>query len=146
MALDTNVYPAVANLLAPFVANGQIKGYSDGAQFSIPQSPWCWIEQSGMVLTNPLAGTDLESTTWEVLVRLLHEWGTDQTNAEVQLKALIEPIRAAVRAHIKMGQSTIVTAYVAAVQWGYMFINEIWYRNCDLQLRVVEKVPVTYGP
>lgn len=146
MSLDGNVQPAVLSLLRGLSASGGgplFKGVSDGSTLSVPLSPWCWVEHSSMV-SQP-AGSDLESTTWELLIRMLFEWAPDQWNAETQLAKLIEPVRAGVRAHIRMGQSTIVTSYVGGAQWGYMLVNGVTFRNCDLTLRVTEKVGITAG-
>ncbi len=146
MSLPGDVMPAVLTMLTGLTAPGGgplLKGVSEGSTLSIPQSPWCWVENSSF--SSVPAGSDLESTPWEMLVRLLHEWAPDQWNAEHVLSGLIEPIRAAVRAHIKLGTQSIATAYVYGGQWGYISVNDIWYRNVDLTLRATEKRGVTYG-
>ena len=156
MSLDVHVMPAVISTFQGLVdSNNQplFKAVDEGSSLSIAESPTVWMQNDGSV-SPEFAGDTLETTNWNITARVLYQWAPDQWNAERSLEQIIEPVRVAFRSHIMLGQAqnppvggvTIARAKIAGTDWGYAFINAIWYRYVDIKVEVREKIVVTYGP
>lgn len=148
MPLDTEVVPAMLTLLKTVTqADGVtplLKGVTWGESLSLPASPWAFLVSSRADFPDYI-GPDREGSTWTFNVRLIHSFAADGENAEAVLATLVEPIRAAFRAHIKMGTSTIILAKPTGATWGYILLNNIACRVLDLAVQVKEKIVVSYA-
>src|ERR1700724_3354510 len=107
MALDKDVQPALIAMLTGLTQSDGVtplfKGVTEGPTESIPESPYVWVQNESW--SEPeYQGSQLEETNWLFAARICYEYSPDRWNAEVALSALIEPIRVALRAHIKLGQ------------------------------------------
>lgn len=156
MSLAIHVWPAVVNGLktiigvdpvsyaAPGAVRAPLRGLSEGEQDSVPESPWAWLVNSQIEVPKITAG-DLNPTTYLFQLRLLADWTNDSTNAEHILLPLIEQVRQIFQAHTKLGTTPdaggphIASSAVRAGDWGYVPVNDIWYRSADLLIEVVEK-------
>lgn len=159
MSLSGNVWPGVVQLLEgvkgvppdpSYTPTGwpgkALAGYAEGEQFEVPESPFAWIINED--LDRPTrAGADLEKTWWHLTIRLMAEWTNDALNAEQLLMPLIEQITIAYSNKMQLGDAArtggvpnIRHSQITSGNWGYIFVNNLWYRSVDLKFAVEEKV------
>lgn len=129
--------------------NLPLMGVAEGEQAGVADSPFCWLINQNFSSSPPGeyggGASDLEATTFAITLRLMAVYPQDGgTLAEHMLMPLIEQVRQAFRLHIKMGQATIAVALVFTGDWGYIFVNGLWYRSVDLILHATEKVAKSY--
>ena len=146
MSLDGNVMPGLLTALRGITdgsGNTLFASVDEGYTFDVGMSPAVWVTPASF--NAPEAqGSDLEATDWEIEVKVLYEWANDQHAAETNLTVLIEPVRQALRQHIKMGQPTIARSRVQSGSWGWIQVNEVWFRTVDLLVAVREKEARSY--
>lgn len=151
MGLDDIVIPALKTTLEGITGNGdkQVRVIRYGEQLSVAQAPECWIVNiSGGFPSRQ--GSDLEASEWQIELRLLYPYEIDQTQPEVVLGALIEPMRQLFRNHLHMGTTPSPTApYIARARvmsatWLWTVIDTTVYRAVSLRVAVVEKSNVQF--
>lgn len=152
--LSTDVWPALVTTYGALVTvpptaamlgavNGvpmaavALKGLSEGEQLSVPESPWAWLLNSTGKVGD--YGSDKVKTDMHFTLRLFYDWESDPTNAERILMPIIEQVRAVHQFHLKLQTATIVNSMVRGWDWGYIPVNAIWYRTCDIDIEVSEK-------
>jgi hypothetical protein len=160
VSLSGNVWPGVLALLqslvnvppdASYVPAGwpgkALRGVAEGEQFSVPQSPFAWLINEDLDRTSR-AAVELEKTWWILTIRLMAEWTNDAPNAEKLLMPLIEQITIASSNQVQLGDAArtgtgipnIRHSEIRTGNWGYIFVNNLWYRSVDLRFAVEEKV------
>src|SRR5215471_136779 len=146
MTLADDVYPAALSLLRGIQnpdGTPLFKGISEGATDSIPDVPWGWLEFAHFSAPQE-EGKDREITDWRMTLTVFWYMASDRGNAETSIIKLIEPIRFAVRRHVKMGRKSIERVRVTDGRGGFVKVNSIWYRTITITFAVRERVGVTH--
>lgn len=165
MSLLDNVIPGVLNVLATLVRQngavpqevtggaaggptGPLLGLSLGPRLEVPVTPWAWVQNTSFDEAAPV-GAGLVSTPWVMVCRIFMKYAPDQVNCERVLSAMISQVRDAFRTNTMLAPQSdpnpIRRSYVSAGSWGYMFINDVPYRYCDLNINVEEKEVKRYS-
>jgi hypothetical protein len=148
MPLDDCVIPALLTTLQGITGSndGQVRAVRFGEQLQVGQAPELWVVNLAGSFPEK-EGSNLEQSDWRIELRLIYPFALDQTQPEVVLGKLIEPMRDLFRQHLKMGRPDLIArARILSATWLWSVINETVYRTVSLQLAVREKTSARFNP